>query len=140
MDGVTARDKKFIAALRERVRGTVREGDPVARYSTYRIGGPATVLLPAAPPDVAAALLLAHESGIPWFAVGLGSNILLPDAGLDALVIRVGKGLASSPMGNRGPWARGFRPRWPPAEQQKPGLPACTSLSACPGRWVEACI
>ena len=71
----------------------VREGDPVARYSTYRIGGPATVLLPAAPQDVAAALTLAHESGVPWFVVGLGSNILLPDEGLDALVIRLGKGL-----------------------------------------------
>jgi UDP-N-acetylmuramate dehydrogenase len=93
VDGVTARDKKFVAALRQRVQGTVRESDPVARYSTYRIGGPATVLLPAAPPDVAAALVLAHESGIPWFAVGLGSNILLPDDGLDALVIRLGKGL-----------------------------------------------
>jgi len=90
---VTARDKKFIAALRERVRGTVREDDPVARYSTYRIGGPATVLLPVAAQDVAAALLLAHNSGTPWFAVGLGSNILLPDEGLDALVIRLGKGL-----------------------------------------------
>jgi UDP-N-acetylmuramate dehydrogenase len=65
----------------------------VARYSTYRIGGPATVLLPGAPEDVGAALLLAHEAGIPWFAVGLGSNILLPDDGLDALVIRLGKGL-----------------------------------------------
>jgi UDP-N-acetylmuramate dehydrogenase len=95
VDRVTARDKKFIAALRERVRGTVREGDPVARYSTYRIGGPATVLLPAAPSDVAAALLLAHESGTPWFTVGLGSNILLPDDGLEALVIRMGKGLDS---------------------------------------------
>jgi len=93
VDGVSARDKRFIAALRERVRGTVREGDPVARYSTYRIGGPATVLLPVTPQDVAAALMLAHESGVPWFAVGLGSNILLPDEGLDALVIRLGKGL-----------------------------------------------
>ncbi|HEV2084130.1 MAG TPA: hypothetical protein VGR09_03535, partial [Gemmatimonadales bacterium] len=62
VDGVTARDKGFVAALRERVRGTVREADPVARYSTYRIGGPATVLLPATPKDVAAALILAHES------------------------------------------------------------------------------
>jgi UDP-N-acetylmuramate dehydrogenase len=93
VDGVTARDKRFISALRERVRGTVREGEPVARYSTYRIGGPATVLLPATPQDVAAGLMLAHESGVPWFAVGLGSNILLPDEGLDALVIRLGKGL-----------------------------------------------
>jgi UDP-N-acetylmuramate dehydrogenase len=38
-------------------------------------------------------LVLAHEAGVPWFAVGLGSNILLPDEGLDALVIRLGKGL-----------------------------------------------
>jgi UDP-N-acetylmuramate dehydrogenase len=93
VDRVTARKKTFIAALRERVRGTVREGEPVARYSTYRIGGPATVLLPATPEDVGAALLLAHDAGVPWFAVGLGSNILLPDEGLDALVIRLGKGL-----------------------------------------------
>jgi UDP-N-acetylmuramate dehydrogenase len=31
--------------------------------------------------------------GVPWFALGLGSNILLPDAGLDALVVRLGKGI-----------------------------------------------
>ena len=36
---------------------------------------------------------MAHEAGIPWFALGLGSNILLPDEGLDALVIRLGKGM-----------------------------------------------
>ena len=90
---MTARDPKFVAALRSRIRGTVREGESVARYSTYRIGGPATVLLPAAPEDVGAVLTLAHEAGVPWFAVGLGSNILLPDEGLEALVIRMGKGL-----------------------------------------------
>lgn len=90
---MTARDPKFITALRGRVRGTVREAEPVARYSTYRIGGPATVLLPAAPEDVGAALALAHEAGVPWFTIGLGSNILLPDEGLEALVIRMGKGL-----------------------------------------------
>lgn len=90
---MTARSTSFVQALRERVRGTVREAEPVARYSTYRIGGPATVLLPAVAEDVAKALTLAHEAGVPWFALGLGSNILLPDEGLDALVVRLGKGL-----------------------------------------------
>jgi UDP-N-acetylmuramate dehydrogenase len=71
----------------------VREAEPVARYSTYRIGGPATVLLPGNAEDVAIALRLASEAGIPWFVVGLGSNILLPDEGLEALVIRLGKGV-----------------------------------------------
>ena len=35
----------------------------------------------------------ATTAGVPWFALGLGSNLLFPDAGLDALVIRIGKGL-----------------------------------------------
>ncbi len=90
---MSARSANFVSALRDRVAGTVREGESVARYSTYRIGGPATVLLPKTPADVAAALRLAGETGTPWFALGLGSNILLPDEGLDALVIRMGKGL-----------------------------------------------
>ena len=90
---MTAREPQFVKALRSRVAGKVREAEPVGRYSTYRIGGPATVLLPAAPEDIGAALTLAHDAGIPWFAIGLGSNILLPDGGLEALVIRLGKGL-----------------------------------------------
>jgi UDP-N-acetylmuramate dehydrogenase len=93
MDRLTARDPAFAQALRAKVRGEVRENETLARYSTYRIGGPATVVLPAAPEDVGIALRAAHDAGIPWFAVGLGSNILLPDEGLDALVIRLGKGI-----------------------------------------------
>ncbi len=93
MDRVTARTPAFAQAVRAKIRGEVREGEPLARYSTYRIGGPATVVLPAVPEDVGVALRLAHEAGIPVFAVGLGSNILLPDTGLDALVIRLGKNL-----------------------------------------------
>jgi UDP-N-acetylmuramate dehydrogenase len=93
MDGLTARDPAFVRALRTKLRGEVREGESLARYSTYRIGGPATVVLPASGEDVGVALRMAHQAGVPWFAIGLGSNILLPDEGLDALVIRLGKGL-----------------------------------------------
>jgi UDP-N-acetylmuramate dehydrogenase len=89
----SARDPAFVVALRAAVRGEVRPDEPLARYSTYRIGGPATVLLPAAPEDVGAALRAAAAAGVPWFALGLGSNILLPDEGMDALVIRLGRGL-----------------------------------------------
>lgn len=93
MGGVTARAPGFAAALRAIVRGDVREEEPLARYSTYRIGGPATVFLPSGGEDVALALRAASEAGVPWFALGLGSNLLFPDTGLDALVIRLGKGV-----------------------------------------------
>lgn len=93
MGGLTARDPGFIAALRAAVRGTVRENEGLGRYSTYRIGGPATILLPSTAEDVSVALRMVAAAGIPWFVVGLGSNLLFPDAGLEALVIRLGKGI-----------------------------------------------
>jgi UDP-N-acetylmuramate dehydrogenase len=90
---MSARDPRFITRLARDIRGEIREVPSLGRFSTYRIGGPGTVLLPASVEDVAAGRRLAAESGIPVFALGLGSNVLLPDEGLDALVIRFGKGL-----------------------------------------------
>ncbi len=89
----TARDPGFVASLAGRIAGSVRADESLARWSTYRIGGPATVVFPANAEDVAIALRHASEVGVPWFALGLGSNLLFPDDGLDALVIRIGKGL-----------------------------------------------
>jgi UDP-N-acetylmuramate dehydrogenase len=136
MDRLSARSAGVAAALRERIRGELREDEMLARYSTYRIGGPATVLLPAGPDDVSAALRFAADEGIPWFALGLGSNLLLPDEGLDALVVRVGKGLDQLARdGDRWRVGQGFRPRSPPGGPQRRATPGFTSSSASPGRW-----
>ncbi len=90
---MSAREGRFAAALRQAVRGEVKENASLARYSTYRIGGPATVLLPASPEDVAVGLRVAAAAGVPVLPLGLGSNVLLPDEGVDDLVIRLGKGI-----------------------------------------------
>lgn len=83
-----------LRALEARLTGAVCFGEPLARYTTYRIGGPAAALvLPAHAEDVRAALRFAHETGTRWLALGLGSNVLLADAGFDGIVIRLGKGL-----------------------------------------------
>lgn len=90
---MTARGTAFVDDLRRALEGEVRADEPLARYSTFRIGGPATMVFPAHATDVATALGIAERAGIPRFVLGLGSNVLLPDHGLDALVIRLGKGL-----------------------------------------------
>lgn len=90
---MSARTPAFVAALQAAVRGTVRTEPTLGRFTTYRIGGPGTLFMPADSEDVVAATRMANRLGVPWFALGLGSNILLPDTGMDALVIRMGKGL-----------------------------------------------
>src|SRR5882724_832959 len=75
-------------------RGKVLENEPLARYTTWRLGGPARYLvLPADSEDVVKALELAHERGLPWTVLGLGSNVLVKDGGFPGVVIRLGKGL-----------------------------------------------
>ena len=75
-------------------RGKLLENEPLSRYTTYRIGGPARYLLnPAEVEDVEKALQFAQDKGVPWLVLGLGSNVLVKDGGFSGLVIRLGKGL-----------------------------------------------
>ncbi len=90
---MSARNSRFAAELARAVAGPVKSDAELSRFSTYRIGGPATVFLPASPEDAAAGFRHAARAGVPVFPLGLGSNVLLPDEGLDALVMRIGKGL-----------------------------------------------
>jgi UDP-N-acetylmuramate dehydrogenase len=90
---MNARDPEFVAALTQAVRGEVRQDAALARLSTYRIGGPATVFFPASPDDLVAGVQVAQAARVPLFPVGLGSNLLFPDEGMSALVVRIGKGL-----------------------------------------------
>jgi len=75
-------------------RGRVLENEPLGRYTTWRLGGPARYLvMPADVEDVVKALEMARERGLPWLALGLGSNVLVKDGGFPGVVIRLGKGL-----------------------------------------------
>jgi UDP-N-acetylmuramate dehydrogenase len=75
-------------------RGKLLENEPLSRSTTWRIGGPARYLvLPAETEDVARALEFAHDRGLPWVVLGLGSNVLVKDGGFPGVVIRLGKGI-----------------------------------------------
>ena len=74
--------------------GQVKYEEPLAKHTTFRIGGPAQVLFtPATPEAVGEAVVWARQQGLPWLALGLGSNVLIRDGGFKGLVIKLGKGL-----------------------------------------------
>ena len=83
----------FDAAVRERFPDMeVLSGEPMARHTTFRIGGPARRLArPRSPEELAALLTAAEERGWPALVVGNGSNLLAPDDGLDRLVVHTGR-------------------------------------------------
>lgn len=67
----------------------LRRDEPLAPYTTFRIGGPADLFYEAASADdLATAVSAAREHRVPYFVLGLGANILIGDRGVRGLVIR----------------------------------------------------
>jgi UDP-N-acetylenolpyruvoylglucosamine reductase len=74
----------------------VEEGVPLARVTTIGTGGPARAIArPGTLAELERALAWADERGLAVATVGLGSNLLAADAGVDALVLRLGGDLAA---------------------------------------------
>lgn len=65
--------------------------EPLSKHTTWRIGGPADVLvIPHTVAQVQEVVARAVRHGIPWFVLGRGSNLLVRDGGLRGLVIKLG--------------------------------------------------
>ncbi len=63
-------------------------GEPLARHTTFRIGGPADLFAPATTPQQLAGLAdLAVAHDLPFTVLGGGSNVLVSDAGIRGVVI-----------------------------------------------------
>jgi UDP-N-acetylmuramate dehydrogenase len=77
------------------VRGRLLVDEPLGPYTWFRVGGPAeAVFLPADEQDLAD-LLKALDPAVPVTALGVGSNTLVRDGGVEGVVIRLGgKGFA----------------------------------------------
>lgn len=78
------------AALRDEFGPSrVQTGVPLAPFTTFRVGGPADIVLEArASDEIVRALALARRFQQPVTLLGGGSNVLVADAGVRGLVIR----------------------------------------------------
>jgi len=78
----------------------LERGVPLARMTTIGTGGPALALArPRMLGELEEALRLAASEGLAVVVVGLGSNVLAADMGVDALVIRLEGELAGAEVG-----------------------------------------
>lgn len=91
MSGPTPdRWEDFLAAVRPSLDPATKlvERELLAAKTTMRVGGPARVYAePATEADLGLLLAAAHQRSLPIFPLGRGSNLLVPDEGVEGLVI-----------------------------------------------------
>ncbi|MFD0715140.1 UDP-N-acetylmuramate dehydrogenase [Paenibacillus sp. GCM10027626] len=84
--------EQFIAELERAQVGEILLNKPLSDYTTWKIGGPADVLVsPEGKEELAELVRLIHKHNVPWTNLGRGSNMLVADKGIRGVVIRPGK-------------------------------------------------
>ncbi|ACA59941.1 UDP-N-acetylmuramate dehydrogenase [Candidatus Desulforudis audaxviator] len=80
--------------LKAGIRGSIRVGEMLGAHTTWRVGGPADYFVePAVIEDLQFVLRFTAERGLPLTVMGNGSNLLVSDAGLRGVVVRMGSGM-----------------------------------------------
>jgi UDP-N-acetylenolpyruvoylglucosamine reductase len=83
---------EFVAAVRPRLAPEAKlvEREMLGPKTTMRVGGPARVYAePVGPDDLRHLLLEVNRRGLPVLLLGRGSNLIVPDDGVDGLVINL---------------------------------------------------
>src|SRR5689334_2871344 len=77
-----------------KVRGRLTADAPLAQVTWFRVGGAAEVMFRPADIDDLAAFLARKPADVPVTVIGVASNLLVRDGGVDGVVIRLGRGFA----------------------------------------------
>jgi UDP-N-acetylmuramate dehydrogenase len=77
------------------VRGRIVRDEPLAPFTWLRVGGPADVLFLPADEDDLAVFLKGLDPAVPVTMLGVGSNTLVRDGGVEGVVIRLGRPFAA---------------------------------------------
>lgn len=84
----------IIAALEQEKVGQLLQLEPLAPYTTWKIGGPADLLVvPETKEQLIRTIQILHECKQSWTKIGKGSNMLIADKGIRGVVIKLGEGM-----------------------------------------------
>lgn len=82
-----------VAKLRELLGTRATPDAPIARFTSFRLGGPAAVLCECeAEADLEAVSKVVRDNDLPVLVLGKGTNLLVSDRGFPGVAIRLGKG------------------------------------------------
>ena len=85
---------KCLEQLEEQLRAhriECRRAEPLSRWTTFRIGGPAALFCqPRNKEELSLVIGLCRQTGARRYFLGNGSNVLFDDAGFDGIVIEIG--------------------------------------------------
>lgn len=86
-------DQKFIEEL-QGIAGeeNVRQREPMSKHTTFRVGGPADVMVWPKGEALSQVIRLCTQRNVPYYIVGNGSNLLVGDKGIRGVVIEMGRG------------------------------------------------
>lgn len=124
------------------VRGRIEQDAVLAPYTWLRVGGPAEVLFIPEDEDDLAAFLAGLDAAVPVTPIGVGSNLLIRDGGVEGVVVRLGRGFSKvEPRGDSRIFAGAGVPDAVLArEAAKAGIAGLEFYRGVPGSVGGACV
>lgn len=91
-----------MVALKAQVRGRLRENVMLANRCWFQVGGPADWLFIPEDSDDLERFLKLRPRAMPLCVLGVGSNLLVRDGGIEGIVVRLGRGFATMALEDDG--------------------------------------
>lgn len=87
--------QQLLSELKDAEIGDILLNEPMSNYTTWKIGGPADVLIiPKGKQELIRTMQIIHRHKQPWTKIGKGSNTLVMDKGIRGIVVKLGEGLS----------------------------------------------
>lgn len=87
--------KKYIELENFVAKEKIRYNEEMKNHTTVKVGGPCKcMVIPENIDDIISTIKFAKKEGIDYYIIGCGSNLLVCDEGIDAIVIKLGNKFA----------------------------------------------
>lgn len=88
--------RQLYEMLTQKLPGSVLWKEPMQKHTTFRIGGPADIMiLPNSIEELQEILGIIRDADVSYMVIGAGSNLLVSDKGIRGVVIKIGPAFAN---------------------------------------------